>query len=321
MTTLCFSIAGVYPIFLHGIRHELGIRTSQPFDLGNGLYYVYFDPGLTLTFSKVAWDVQSGIAPVALLYLTDTGYVIFEKRYYAGRNLTWHKDMETRFGPGLISGFDAVFTDTTLSIGEGQFKDLDVVVEIPAQTSCRLWYKNIESFRFLFDAEVSVPYKLIGGVFSYGVEGNFFPVEVGHFSISWVFATNTDQLPIQILISDSQYVTIEQALDFKPKDLIFPDPLTLDKLLIYKLIYKSSATGPVLADVEDYRGVTGAFPYINTTYTEVMIDRAITRSAKLELLQDVDVVDKSDGDILTYVGSTSAWTNVPRTQITDGGAF
>lgn len=275
LNTKIFTVQGEFFIYIKGIKIPLTDTATLEFNLGNGLYYIFYDVNANLCFTKTTWDILTGIVPVACLYLIEGDYVIFDKRYLAGRNLAWHKSVEVIDGTRYVNGFDAIFTNSVFKLNLGMLKDIDLPVPITLQVQCRLWYTNADSTGFFFERDSSVPYKEVAGKLKYGKEGALVDVTENKVSVSWVFASNTQDQPIQVLISDREFALISQARDFKPKNIVLPDALTPDKYLLYKLIFKATSLGTELVDFQEYAGVQGAFPYSGTNFIECSIANAI----------------------------------------------
>lgn len=183
LETKLFSVVPVsnsFCFYVRGVRIVKTVAQSITVPDATGRYFVYFDISGNLQYSVSTWEINSSIAPVAVIYYNKTKnqYKIFDERHTSSRNVAWHawahKNIGALYGNGLVLSGYALDSDDDLDIElditDGEIWDEDLRIPITHSSN------PIQEFEQILakPAKLPVVYREGGGDWVWDDATNFF---------------------------------------------------------------------------------------------------------------------------------------------------
>ena len=85
--------------------------------------------------------------------------ILSDERHWMGRDQWMHEYLHETVGARYASGMAGTFTDTTLSIADGEFYDEDIEHTNGTETNCKVLYHNGDA-AWAWDV-LTTPYKVV----------------------------------------------------------------------------------------------------------------------------------------------------------------
>lgn len=324
------------PIWINGVSYSINTITKQlsiAQEGVSGLYWFWITapggiPQLNADTTPPGFD-KCLVATVYWNTTTNLG-IISDERHWMGRDRWVHEYLHQSVGARYASGMAGTFTDTTITIGIGEFYDEDIehswVVDI---TTVKVLYHNGDS-DWAWDV-LTTPYKVVNpGVdnsLRYNNGNVLATVDNNKYVNQWVFATADINHPITVVIGTAQYVTIALARTASLPSL--GTLISAESKLIYKITYQNNGGTPDYIETTDYRSSSNL-----PSVSYVAIDHGsliglgdddhpqyvkTTDTTTLDDLSDVMVSSGLiDGQVLTWDAGDAMWRNIsPITVITN----
>ena len=206
-STRVFTVAPVgasFDVWVAGVKYTY--TTAQtvtiPATVG-ALNYIFFTAaGIQQATSP--WDIASDVgAPCATAYWSGTLCELGDERHSAYRNRALHKNLHFTSGARYDNGLAGTY-GYTFSVASGTIWDEDIQLNISAQTTCRLWYRNA-SLQYIFEEGVVAPAKFVApaNTVQYDNNGVLTTVPGAGYVTNWIYATNDATYPIQVVVGTS----------------------------------------------------------------------------------------------------------------------
>lgn len=266
--TFTFTLtATADPIWINGVSYPINTLTktlSIAQQSVSGLYWFWITAPLGVPQLNCDTSVADkfGQCLVGTVYwnATTAEGLISDERHWMGRDKWWHEYTHETIGARYAFGMAGTFTDTTITIGAGEFYDEDIEHEwLSDITTVKVLYHN-GSDAWAWDT-LTTPYKVVNP----GVDSNLrynngtalATVDNNKYMNQWVFATGDVSHPIHVLIGTAQYNTI--ALARAASVPSFGSLESAETKLIYKLTFQNNGGTPDYIEATDYR-TTGLLP-------------------------------------------------------------
>lgn len=254
------------PIWINGKRFFFNTDSVTIPDT-TGLYWFYIDlvNGVPdLLYSASAPGFEKCLVATVYWETTNNLSIVGNEQHWFGRDKWMHEYLHQTIGARYSNGLTGTFTNTTLSITQGEIYDEDLEHNTGGTlTNADVFYKD-GAATFEFDENQTAPYKAIAGTLQYNNGNTLTPVPVSSYVANWVYATNSTTRPIQVIAGQRVDATIANARTNNT-----PDTLSLGTLpsaemkLLYRVIYRNVAGTATYIETADYRNVTpvpnGAF--------------------------------------------------------------
>jgi len=211
-----------FEVWIDGIKYEKETCQVVINDV-LGLWYIYFLTDGTLACGQTVWNFVDGKAPVATVYWNGTTGILADERHGIIMDGMTHRYLHYAIGVRYISGLVGTFTDTSFSISNGIIYDEDIRIEIPTTEQCRVFYRGSGFYKFT--SLQGVYYLQSSNILQYDNDGTLASVDNNKYIAMWVFATNTPDCPIHVLVGQRQDTTIANARLYN----------TYDSLVLYSL--------------------------------------------------------------------------------------
>jgi hypothetical protein len=189
-----------------------------------------------------------------MVFKDGTIYEVQDERHAAQVDRYIHEAIHDCIHTMYQSGFGATFGDTTFSIAQGVTHDEDLEHDSGGtKTACAMWWRNaaLTSMRVLLN--ITTPWYSSAGAPQYDLAGTITPVPSNRYFCSYVYATNSTQYPIYIVVGQSVHTTIEAARNEALPSILLS---TTEWKILYKAIYKESGGSAVYQEATDFRTVT-----------------------------------------------------------------
>jgi len=249
-----FTITGSHDIYINGIKYT---KPTTTITITNtiGTHYIYYNSSGVLSFSNAFPGFY--VPLVAIIYWDGTKGVLAEERHGINMPGSVHEYLHETVGARYISGLAGTFTNTTFSIGAGDFSDEDNdFTFLSPLTSCNVFYKNGTS-NFTWDGPQTAPYKTVTGTIQYNNVNALANVSTSNFVAYWVFITNDINTPVMVLMGQREDTTIQNARTNNTYESLVLGQLPYQEAkLIYRIIYKNVAGTPTYQEAQDYRTVS-----------------------------------------------------------------
>ena len=170
-----------------------------------------------------------------------------------GRDQWMHEYLHETVGARYAHGAAGTFTDTTITIAEGEFYDEDIEHENVEETNCKVLYHN-GSDAWAWDV-LTTPYKVVTPGSDTNLRYNngtaLATVDNNKYANYWVFLTPDVDEPVHVVIGTAQYTTLALARAAAVPSLgSLP---SAEERLIYKVTYQNNGGSPDYMEATDYR--------------------------------------------------------------------
>lgn len=326
-------------------KHILTTPQTLQVTEDQSITYIYIDGTGVLQKSTAFWDLSSGAnAPCSIVYKDGTTYAITDERHGYERNRSWHRWAHQNIGAMYHYGLAGTFTDTTLSVTQGEIFDEDIAFNTgTTKTTCSLWYRNATNGMRIIRGSTT-PYYANTGILQYDDgSGTLQPVSNNKYSTQWVYASNDATEPIYVVIGQNNDTLITSARNATSPVINLS---TSEWKLIYRVIYKCVGSTPVFQEAADFRSVqtgvasaavaptshatlTGRELASSHPATAISYDNGVTISDVQTAIDDLQNLDdllvsitrtgKDANDIFTVISYYDATTALRRTSTLSGG--
>jgi hypothetical protein len=250
-----FTITGPFTYYYAGQLVVKGVDEVVSIDDVAGLWFIYYDANGILTASQTVWSIFNTVQ-VATIYWNGSEGMIGDERHGLKMDRSTHDYLHRTIGTRYASGLAGSFTDTTFSIGTGQYYDEDISHEISSPvTQCRVFYRNATKWNWT--AGQTKYYHELLNILQYDNAGTLTNVSEANHIAMWIYATNHVDYPIIAIMGQRQDVTLNDArANNTPDTLSFTDPPFVEMKLLYRVIIKRNGTSENYIETQDYRSVS-----------------------------------------------------------------
>jgi hypothetical protein len=243
-----------FPIYINGVRSLKNTETITINDT-TGSHWVYYNSAGTLSQSTTVSDFSLPlIATVYWNTVIDKGLVGLERH---GITMDWktHQLLHDTVGSRYASGLTGTFRNTTFDTTEGVIWDEDIKINVGAQTTCTLLYKNgAADFEWL-ETQTKYYYEDGGSDINYNNGNVLTPVGANQYVAYWIFATNDATTPIVSLMGQRVDTTIANARTNNKYESLTLGALPFQEMkLLYRVIVRNDATP--YEEVQDLRAIS-----------------------------------------------------------------
>jgi hypothetical protein len=295
--------ASAKPIWINGIAYTIDTLTKQlsvAQEAVSGLYWFW----LSVSANVISLNCQVGspgfdkclVATVYWNTTTNKG-LISDERHYMGRDKWMHEYLHETVGARYANGMAGTFTNTTFSIGAGEFYDEDLEHKWTSPlTTAHVLYHNGDA-DWVWDT-LTTPYKVVNP----GVDNNLrynngtalATVANNKYVNSWFFATGDVANPIDIFIGTAEYITIADARAATPPS--FGALISAETKLIFKVTFKNNGGTPNYIEATDYRtaSILPTGSYVATSHS-TLTDLTYATSGHSGFLPDTAIDDTAYG--------------------------
>jgi len=256
--TLTLSATGA-KIWIDGKEITINTLTKQltvAQEAVSGLYYFWItETGGVASLNADASPPGFGVCLVATVYwnTTTSKGATSDERHSMGRDKWTHEYLHETVGARFASGMAGTFTDTTITIGAGEFYDEDIEHINAEETNCKVLYHNGDA-DWAWDV-LTTPYKVVNpgadDNLRYNSGNALATVTNNRFANYWVFMTPDINEPVHVVIGTAEYTTLALARAASVPSL--GGLPSAEEKLIYKITYQNNGGSPSYQEATDYR--------------------------------------------------------------------
>lgn len=267
LTTLNFTIQDGVGNFTYYINGTQCSKTNETIAIQNttGLHFMYYTSCGNLIHSLTPWGFE-GYAQVAIVYLSESGYIIGDERHDLGMDWKTHEYLHNTIGTRYHTGLTGQFTDTTFNITSGSLYDENLRLPITNQTRANVFYRNSSYVWHWLPNQTQYYYKNTTNMY-YDNNGVLTPVPANQYMAVWIFGTNDRETPIISIIGQRTDTTIANArANNNYESLSFGTLPFAEYKVLYRIILKNDATP--YEETQDLRSVsnTPSGTYVATSH-------------------------------------------------------
>jgi len=258
-----------FEVWVDGIKYEKETCQVVINDV-LGLWYIYFLTNGTLACGQTVWNFVDGKAPVATVYWNGTTGILADERHGIIMDGMTHRYLHYAIGVRYISGLVGTFTDTSFSISNGIIYDEDIRIEIPTTEQCRVFYRGSGFYKFT--SLQGVYYLQSSNILQYDNDGTLASVDNNKYIAMWVFATNTPDCPIHVLVGQRQDTTIANARLYNTyESLVLYSLPSHEMKVIYRVIIQRTGTSVKYIETQDLRSISNvpSSTYVPTSHSNL----------------------------------------------------
>lgn len=339
ITTTTFTIScATYNITYYYQGTKVIVNTNQSTTIGStaGLYYIYFNQALGTLLNGTGFpgiDTDSNVI-IATVFWNGSDYgLVNDERHGYRRDHSWHIWAHTTVGARYLNGLTLTHnggtgSGATFALTSGQIADEDIVFDISAKTTARVWYQTGANTYTFVKTPTSIPfYAGANNRPNYVRSDTYATVQmtsVNNRFINIFVYTTTDLSEPLYFFTETVTATIAGTNGYtsiaNARAIPFPNLSTMGLSAEYKPIYRliARADGTIQAidtTQDDYRTVSSLpmaagtiTPYI---YRDGFIDYSHSGTTQSYTSGDLKVLNDGNGayTLKTYkpIGVTEFW--------------
>jgi len=248
------SGVSTFPVYIKG---ELFNKTSESIIITpvSGCHFIYWDLNNTLSSSPTPWHIDETVQ-IATVYWNGSEGLLAEERHGCIMDMMTHEYLHETVGSPYSSGLAGSFTDTTFSIGTGEWydEDLEFLVESP-YTTCRvLW---LIGSVWNWTAGQTKYYHEVSNILQYNNAGALANVQDNRYVAYWIYITSNIAYPIISIMGQREDINLADArANNKPENLSLGTLPFGEMKLLFRVIIRRSGTSEVYQETTDYRNVS-----------------------------------------------------------------